>query len=454
MNKASPFEQFSLASVNALPRFGSRGYNPEILKTSIQVYRPLHPVGIYIHIPFCKTICPFCMLRRRAKKSDIVPNEYIDALLKELKEKFKIFKPDRIDCLYIGGGTPSVMSSQQIKYLIQNVLLLTDTTEDFEITFEGEAQTLGQMEILNTLKEVNVKRISFGVQTFDNAIRKLLGRTDSIEDINKLLTNAKKLNFEDINIDYMYNLPGTNVSFIDKDFDIIESLPVTSVDCHPLKYTSCSTSLLRSIKDKELSIPDAKLRIKMFNTIRDRLANKNYFAQFTDQYCRLANFKGNIYMQHLYGLRGGEYIGVGAGSRGHIAGFGYTNIMDMREYVIRLNKNEHVYDRIIEAPMLDNYIACFPKRNDLLKKTAIKKSIFQNYYYQKLNKLTETGAIIENKDGWLLTNVGLQWYQNLQEVLLSPTQKKLHNETSKVRGGKLNVFGNYFKNCGTLNVNL
>lgn len=444
------FEKFSIGGINALPRFGKRNDNPLMISEVEHRNISSQPVGVYIHIPFCLSICPFCMLRRGAKKNNAVEESYISAVIGELKNKVDVFKIERSDCLYIGGGTPSVMSETQIFRLITEFKKIVKTTDDFEITFEGEAQTLKKKEKLEMLKSIGVSRISFGVQTFDNTVRTLLGRTDTLDDVYELLASAANIGIEDINIDYMYNLPGTTLDFIEKDLEIVDRIAVTSIDCHPLKYISCSSGLLKRIKDQNLSIPDASLRIAMFSLINKRLIAQKFEMQFADQYSKLNRPGNNIYMQHLYGLRGGEYIGIGAGARGHIYNCGYSNFVDIEKYLHNSKNMLPLYEKVVDASMIDNYIACFPKRNDVLKNTEIDQSKNSSYYYQKLNTLKENKLLKNSTVGWMLTDKGMEWYQNIQEFLLSPRQHTLHLETIISREEKLKTFDGYFSNAGMI----
>ena len=341
-----------------------------------------------------------------------------------------------------------MLSAVQFEKLLNAIYKTYSVSNNVEITFEGEPQSLLNDELLSTLNRNNVCRVSFGLQTFDTRLRDLLGRTDTINDITNLFELLSKYSFKEINIDYLYNLPNTDVKFIEKEFSLIKSLNPSSIDCHPLKYISCSGSLLQNIVDNDMTLPSSELRIDMFNYIRDYLISNNYKEQYADQYSIYPKSETNQYMRNLYGLDGGEYLGVGPGSRSHIGDFGFTKVQNLDIYFSEIAQESYAIQRITTAPLVDNYITCFPKRNDSLFFSDIEKSESSSFFLKQLDMLCQEGYVIKNKQFYSLTSLGLSWYQNLQEFLLSPLQRSKHLENVTARKQKFEKFGNYFENLG------
>ena len=439
------FEYFSISGVNALPRFADENINPDI----IQELRPLgSSISLYIHIPFCKSICHFCMLRKGAKAVESIPDSFISTVLNDLSLHIDTFKDITISSVYFGGGTPSMLHPSQFTKIISSIACNFKLDPKLEISFEGEATSLNNPSLLLCLKQNSVRRISYGVQTFDPALRELLGRTDTIKDLFNLRNSLDKYGFDEVNIDYIYSLPNTDRRFIEKELQILNKYCPTSIDCHPLKYISCSSFMLDAIKANRMEIPNAELRINLFNDIRSWCLNNNYQEQFVDQYSTRKLKNTNKYMRHLYGLDGGEYIGIGPGARSHYGNYGFTKYQNFHEYSRALQENIYPIHRIAYAPHSDNYITCFPKRNDLLTLNDIMSSQQSSYFIKILSQLTNDGYLKFSDDGYQLTALGLSWYQNLQELLLSERQRKNHSLNIKKRSQKFEKYNNYFDKIG------
>jgi anaerobilin synthase len=438
------YTSFSVAGINALPRFGEQFQS--IFKEEVKPKS--ETIALYVHIPYCKTICQFCMLRKGAKATDEIPGLFIKSLINEFGLYRELLQNCKISTIYFGGGTPSMLSAFQFEEVLLALDKIFVFADDIEITFEGEATSLQKTDLLIALKRNHVRRISFGLQTFDENIRRLLGRTDCIGDLFKLRQQLDSLGFEEVNVDYIYNLPGTDVGFIEKDLLALKSFSPDSFDCHPLKYVSCSGFMLKEIVQNRMSVPNAEMRIAMFNTIREWAINNQFSEQFADQYSRIPGDNSNVYMKHLYGLNGGEYIGFGPGARSHYGDFGFSNNQNIDQYSTQIHGRVKPIAKSVHAPLSDNYITCFPKRNSRIYLDDIERSTDPAYFIEKLNCLSDRGYIEITNNGYSLTYLGLSWYQNIQEELLSKKQLLNHRATIKERANKLNNFDGYFDDLG------
>lgn len=444
------YDAFSVAGVNALPRFPNAGEGETIDTRTVLPYRS--KIGLYVHIPVCLSICPFCMLRKGARASSQVEDDVFSAILREIElASHRITLRASVDSIYVGGGTPSVLSKKQISELLSHCIRVFDCDEYVEITFEAEARSLLDISKVKTLADCGVRRVSYGVQTFNESLRRLLGREDSVSDLFRVRELLARVEIADVNVDYMYNLPGMTPGGVEQDLRMLAELEPTSVDCHPLKYASCAHAMLRAIVDSRLAIPGSAERVATFKLIRQWMAERGYQAQFADQY-RKSEFgiDNNVYMQRLYGQHGGEYIGVGPGARSHFGDVGYSNLEDFQLYLKSLAEYRMPVVRAVHASMCDNYIACFPKRVDALAGAAVAQSLHAEYYWEKLMELTEASLIRNTGNHYVVTEEGLPWYQNLQEELLSPPQRRNHLRGASMRAEKLSRYGDYFMPVGRI----
>jgi coproporphyrinogen III oxidase-like Fe-S oxidoreductase len=444
------YDAFSVVAVNALPRFPAVGERETIDTSTALPYGP--KIGLYVHIPVCLSICPFCMLRKGARASPQVEDSIFSAILREIELiGERVAQKVSVDSIYVGGGTPSVLSEKQILELFALCARVFECDENVEITFEAEARSLLDRSKVMALADCGVRRVSYGVQTFDESLRRLLGREDSVSDLFRLRELLTRAEITDVNVDYMYNLPSTTPSTVEQDLQLLDELAPTSVDCHPLKYTSCAHTVLSAIVDRRLSIPSSAERVATFNLIQQWMIERGYRAQFSDQYRKSElGMENNVYMQRLYGLRGGEYIGVGPGARSHFGDVGYTTAEDFHRYVRSVAENRVPVVRTVRAPMHDNYITCFPKRGDSLTDKAVAASRYSAYYRVRLMEFAKAGLIRRTHNRYVLTEAGLPWYQNLQEELLSPAQRRNHMQGASARAEKLLRYGDYFNPVGRI----
>ena len=146
----------------------------------------------------------------------------------------------------------------------------------------------------------------------------------------------------------------------------------------------------------------------------------------------------------------GGRSGFGPGSRSHYSDLGYSKNQDIQAYLEKIKNNMIPVDRWTFAPLIDNYITCFPKRNDMLTLTDIEKSSDPIYLNGLIMELHKGGYISEKDNGFILTSYGINWYQNLQEVLLSKNQRDSHLESVTERAKKLTDFDSFFNSVGTI----
>jgi oxygen-independent coproporphyrinogen-3 oxidase len=387
------------------------------------------------------------MLRKGATKRFEVPDEYVEAVIREIALIARQYHVTEVDSIYVGGGTPSLLSPSQTVRIFEAIRSHV-RAEHAEITFEGEAQSFLRPGLLSVLQELGVNRISFGVQTFHANIRTLLGRTDSVAHLWQLRNYLTAFSFADINIDLMYGLPAQSPLDLEYDLRELSRFEATSIDCHPLKYASCSYHLLETIAEQNLRVPTASERSAMFSMIRTWMIAHGYEEQFVDQYCKPQVDSANLYMRRLYGLNGGAYIGVGAGARSHLPKVGYRNVQHVNSYIGSIRKGDLPVESGVEAPLTDNFVTCFPKRNDQLSQGSLEMTSCPKYFSDTLQKLASEGFVRIESGSWQICESALPSYQALQEVLLSPNQRANHKTTAQERSKRFDRFNHHFDALG------
>ena len=181
--------------------------------------------GLYIHIPFCVKKCNYCDFYSKGGNST-VSDEYVRAVIKEIKKYTDI----KWKTVYFGGGTPSLLTPQQVK----DILSCTDVMENAEITLEANPETV-TFEKLQGFRRAGINRISFGVQTAKQQSLETLGRIHSNQKVTEAFENAKKAGFTNISGDVMIGLPDYSNAELDDTVELLASLGATHISSYMLK---------------------------------------------------------------------------------------------------------------------------------------------------------------------------------------------------------------------------
>ncbi len=293
--------------------------------------------SIYIHIPFCKTICSYCDFPKQIAKEE-VQNKYIDNLINEFRyyEKQDWFYNwnKKTNSIYIGGGTPNSLSLVNLKKLL-NVLkpyLLNNNENTIEIN--PELLTIEQVKLF---KEFNINRISIGVQTFNNDIIKLIRRNHTYSDVYKAIKLLKSNNIDNINIDMMYGLPNQTLKNLKEDVKIALKLGLKHISYYSLILEE-KTILEYQLKKKQINLPNDDLVVDMANFLTKKLKKRGFIHYEISNYAK----KGYESIHNLGYWNCDEYIGIGASACGYINSYRITNNHNLNKYYENyiLEKNE------------------------------------------------------------------------------------------------------------------
>ena len=262
-------------------------------------------VGIYIHVPFCLRKCPYCDFYSVKYEADTV-QKYVDAVCRNIRE----YKGRGItaDTVYFGGGTPSLLSPQQIRCII-NAAAESFRLDFPEITIEANPCTVDYEKLLG-YKEAGINRISFGVQSADDSQLEFLGRLHDFETAKSAVFNAKKAGFENISCDIMLGLAGQDMESLCKTIDRLTDLPINHISSYMLKIESGTKF---DNDDIRRAVANEDLQCDMYLKSVELLEGKGF-----EQY-EISNFaKSGKYSRHnLKYWKCGEYIGIGPGAHSY-----------------------------------------------------------------------------------------------------------------------------------------
>lgn len=285
--------------------------------------------GIYIHIPFCVKKCNYCDFASYPKYMNI-QDEYVNALIKEIKER----KGEMADTVYIGGGTPSVLSFSNTQRLLEAITHTFVLSENCEFTVEVNPATVDKDKARLYLK-YGVNRISMGAQSFVDSELSTLGRIHNSEDVCITFELLRDSGFKNINLDLMYALPGQTMESLNYSIDKIISLSPEHISCYGLRFEE-GTPFFDDLDCGIISECDEDTFADMYDNIRHRLCKEGY------EHYEISNFcKNGLESRHnMKYWQDKDYIGFGLSASSKEGCRRYTHTADMEEYMATFLLNE------------------------------------------------------------------------------------------------------------------
>src|SRR5215510_870082 len=298
------------------------------------------PLGLYIHIPFCRKRCKFCYFNVYTDKNASEIEVYLNALIKEneIYSRMPALQGRQLRLAYFGGGTPSYISEKQLHYLVDGLNRHVSWENAEEVTFECEPGTL-QKSKLQTLKEIGVTRLSLGIEHFDDQVLEANGRAHLSPEIYRAYAWAREVGFPQINIDLIAGMMGeTEEKWRDTVQRALELEP-DSVTIYQMELpynTIISQEILK--QGIESPIADWPTKQRWLNYAFDEFEARGYriasayTLATTKKPCRF------IYTDSLW--HGGDMIGLGVSSFSHFDGVHFQNAHNFEEYIAALDRDE------------------------------------------------------------------------------------------------------------------
>jgi len=314
-------------------------YVPRAIEALDQPARVEDPLGLYLHIPFCRKRCKFCYFKVYTDKNASEIERYLDALIKEneLYSRTRALQGRKLRFAYFGGGTPSYISEKQLDYLIEGLNRHVSWQDAEEVTFECEPGTLRKSK-LETLKKIGVTRLSLGVEHFDDAILEANGRAHLSPEIYQAYEWAREVDFPQINVDLIAGMQGESEEKWRDTVRRTVELDPDSVTIYQMELPY-NTVISREMIEKGLDSPIADWPTKrrwvdyafeQFEARGYRVLSA-YTVATTKKPCRF------IYTDALW--RGGDMIGLGVSSFSHFGGVHSQNAHNFEEYIRLLDED-------------------------------------------------------------------------------------------------------------------
>ena len=300
------------------------------------------PLGIYIHVPFCRSKCQYCDFYSVTTRSDDLLDGYIDAMCAHIKEAGALAPAYKVDTVYFGGGTPSFFGADGMAAILTAIRRAFDVTGDAEITFEANPDSVSD-SLLRRLRGEGFNRVSLGIQSDDDAMLETLGRPHTYAQAVSSIQRIRKAGFKNLSLDLMYGLPGQTLQNWEDTLRRVIQLQPEHISCYGLKLEPGTP--LHQFQD-HYKLPDDDTQADMYLSAVEILRIKGY-----RQY-EISNFakKGNVSRHNMKYWMGGEYLGFGPDASSDFAGKRFKIIRDLRGYIDGIKGGGQVLEDVQEIP--------------------------------------------------------------------------------------------------------
>ena len=329
---------------------------------------------IYIHIPFCDCICSYCDFCKILYNNKYIDN-YLDNLEKEIRYRYK---NELIKSIYIGGGTPSSLSYQELERLF-NIIKIFKLDNNYEFTIECNVNNL-DINKIKLFKDNGVNRVSLGVQSFNKEILTILNRSHTYKEVYNVINNLKNNNINNINIDLIYGV-NDNIDIVKKDIDYFLSLDIPHISCYSLIIED--NTLLKINNYQNI---DEDIEYEMYKYIENKLTSNGYIHYEISNYAK----EGYSSIHNINYWDNGSYYGFGLGSVSYIDNYRISNTKNISKY----NKGIYISNREYEdmnTNMSNDMILGLRK----IKGVSISK--FYNKYKKDIREVFDIDDLINNK---------------------------------------------------------
>jgi coproporphyrinogen III oxidase-like Fe-S oxidoreductase len=403
--------------------------------------------ALYVHIPFCDSLCTFCPFVKSVGTPERITS-YLRALHIELQTLGATPRMQawEIDSVYIGGGTPSVLTSEQIAALMEQIRANFRLAADAEISFEFEVKSVSP-EKFAALAELGITRVSFGVQSFDPTIREMVHITATLDQVYNAIGWAGE-HFANTNLDMMVGFPGQDHAHARRDARLAAESGIASVSTYPVDYVMTLPGWQDRIRSGELPRPAAlDERSRMFHEARQALLES---MGEQNMYCfGPSDAPATKYMfSTLYGGYRDEAVGVGAGAYSFIRGLAWMNDADERLYAQTAESGLLPITQSSPGHAYEKGLVFFPKRLTFDMRDLAVLGL-GDVYANRIDSIVTAGHAELVGDTLRLTEPGKLVYSELMAHFFADPQQRLYQRIVNRLSQQVGVIDDHEWQAGT-----
>lgn len=299
--------------------------------------------GLYIHIPFCLSKCNYCDFNSYPLPVAVGRvDEYLAALKKELLMLSRELPLGAIESIYMGGGTPTILNTDQLVNFMNYLREIVDFNKVDEITIEANPGTINREKLIGLI-DAGFNRISIGVQSLDNSVLKDMGRAHDAEEAVAAISLAKETGWSNINVDLIYGLPNQTTHMWEETLKKVIQLSPDHISSYGLKIED-NTPWASDYSNNLLSLPDEECVYEMYEALQSILGDNGYFQYEISNYCKTnkESKHNTVYWRNKY------YLGIGSGAASFYNNQRLYNIKDIGQYLKNISHNHRPIAETLE----------------------------------------------------------------------------------------------------------
>ena len=300
------------------------------------------PLGIYIHVPFCRSKCQYCDFYSVTTKDDRLLDGYLDAICAHVKEAGALAPGYIVDTIYFGGGTPSFFGADGMATILTAIRRSFDVSNSAEITFEANPDSVSP-KLLRKLHSEGFNRVSLGIQCDNDEILEKIGRPHNYAQAVSAVKQIRRAGFRNLSLDLIYGLPGQTLASWEKTLQNVLKLEPEHISCYGLKVEE-GTPLHKY--QEFLNLPDDDAQADMYLRTVEILRSKGFRQYEISNFCR----RNNESKHNLKYWTGGEYLGFGPDASSDFAGKRFKMVRSLRSYIDGVLTGGQVIDDLQEIP--------------------------------------------------------------------------------------------------------
>lgn len=366
------------------------------------------PLGLYVHIPFCRSKCDYCDFCSIVPNSNSVVEHYTDALILQMEDYSARLRPYLIDTVYIGGGTPTSLDEKRLSRIIENIYRNFKIAKKAEFTVEANPATC-DLKSLRRLRKLGVNRLSMGLQSVhDNELR-ALGRIHTFADFRETYEAARTAGFDNVSLDLMYGIPEQTEKSFAETLSAVTALEPDHISMYALKIEDGTPFAHR--KDS-LVLPDEDAQFSMYMNGVEYLASRGF-----ERY-EISNFaRGGRYSKHnLKYWHCEEYFGLGAAAHSFLEGERISTTKNIRDFIDGLeiiNNDINVIDSKVAVKgeaLADDYVMLAMRLSEGVNAADFNAKFgidFNEKYGKLLDDYVDDGFVEKDEKGYRFTSAGM-----------------------------------------------
>lgn len=300
-------------------------------------------VSIYIHLPYCESLCTFCACTRVITKNHKVENSYIESVLAEWRKYRALFSEEPvIRELHLGGGTPTFFSPENLRYLVQSIMQEAKRHEAHEFSFEAHPGVTTQAH-LQVLHEVGFNRVSFGIQDFDDKVQEIIHRKNDFETVESITIAARKIGYESINYDLVYGLPRQQLSSVEDTIAKVAQLRPERIAFYSYAHVPWKMKMQRLFTDEDL--PDNAEKRALYEKGKELLTANGYSDIGLDHFALETDELYRAYQERRLHR---NFMGYNTSHTKVLIGLGASAISDFTTMYLQNEKHVRKYEQAVQ----------------------------------------------------------------------------------------------------------